>query len=47
MTVNAFLPQVGGQVPRDEALPETGHAVSGDRIHADDPERKGPEADVR
>ena len=38
------LPQVDGQVPRDEALPEAGHAIGGDRVHADDPERKGPEA---
>src|SRR5229473_999449 len=37
------LAQMDGQVLRDESLPETGHAVSRDRIHADDPERKGPE----
>ena len=42
-----FLPQVDGQVPGDEALPETGHAVSRDRIHADDPERERPETHPR
>ncbi len=41
--MNGILPQVDGQVPCDEAFPETGHAVSRDRVHADDPERKGPE----
>ena len=40
------MAQVGVEVPLDEALEQAGHAVGGDRVHADDDQREGPAADA-